>query len=199
MLFLTDSLTTMVEPIGLTLGGLSLAALFSTGVECMDYIILARNYGRGYEHSLNKMNLLKARLNAWGQSLRVTQKGEELGVLRDHWDQEKETVEKCLVGIKTIFDDSGKLEERYGLRQYIADRDSVSPALQVGESPALRQMEECFKSATINRQENASLWKKTTWAIHDKKKFDSLISDIAFYVDGLEKLSERLNVLDLQR
>jgi hypothetical protein len=189
----------MAEPIGLTLGGLSLAALFSTCVECMDYIILGRNYGRDYEHSLNKMNLLKARLNAWGQSLRVTRKGEELGVLRDSWGQEKETVEKCLVGIKIIFDDSGKLEEKYGLRQYIADRDPVSPALQVGESPALRQIEECFESAAVNRQQNASLWKKTTWAIHDKKKFDSLISDVAFYVDGLERLSDRLNVLDLQR
>jgi hypothetical protein len=189
----------MAEPIGLTLGGLSLAALFSTCVECMDYIILGRNYGRDYEHSLHKMNLLKARLSAWGQSLRVTQKGEEFGVLRDRWDQEKETVEKCLVGIKTIFDDSGKLEKRYGLRQYIADGDSVSPTLQVGEPSATQQIEERFKSAVINRQENASLWKKTTWAIHDKKKFDSLISDVAFYVDGLEKLSDRLNVLDLQR
>jgi hypothetical protein len=189
----------MAEPIGLTLGGLSLATLFSTCVECMDYIILGRNYGRDYEHSLNKMNLLKARLNAWGQYLRVTQKGEEIGVLRDCWDQEKETVEKCLVGIKIIFDDSGKLEERYGLRQYITDRDSVSPTRQARESPALRQMEEYFKSVTINRQENASLWKKATWAIHDKKKFDSLISDVAFYVDGLEKLSDKLNVLGLQR
>lgn len=32
---------------------------------------------------------------------------------------------------------------------------------------------------------------------HDKKKFDSLIGEVAFYVDGLEKLSDRLNVLDL--
>ena len=189
----------MAEAIGLTLGGLSLAALFSTCVECMDYIVLGRNYGRDYEHSLYRMTLLKARLSAWGQSLRVTQKGEELGVLRDHWDQEKETIEKCLVGIKAIFDDSGKLEKRYGLRQYTTDGGSVSPTLQAGEPPALQQIEERFKSAIINRQEHASLWKKATWAIHDKKKFDSLISDVAFYVDGLEKLSDRLNVLDLQR
>jgi hypothetical protein len=188
----------MAEPIGLTLGGLSLATLFSTCVECMDYIILGRNYGRDYEHSLYKLDLLKARLVAWGQSLRVTQKGDELGVLRDRWDQEKETVEKCLVGIKAIFDDCGKLEKRYGLRQYIAGGDSMPPAVQVGESPT-RQIEERFKSATISRQENASLWKKTTWAIHDKKKFDSLISDVAFYIDGLEKLSDMLSMLGLQR
>ena len=43
------------------------------------------------------------------------------------------------------------------------------------------------------------MWKKTCWTIRDKKKFDSLIADLAFYVDGLEKLSDRLQVLGLQR
>lgn len=128
----------MAEPIGLTIGGLGLATLFSTCIECMDYISLGHNYGKDFEFSLMKMILLKARLNAWGQSLRVTQEGGELTVLRDRWLQEKDTVEKCLVGIKIIFDDSEQLGKRYGLRQFVADGEPVTSALQLRESPALQ-------------------------------------------------------------
>lgn len=50
----------MAEPLGLAIGDLGLAA---------DYISLGRNYGADYQQSLTKMILLKARLNAWGESL----------------------------------------------------------------------------------------------------------------------------------
>ena len=61
----------MAEPIGLAIGVVGLAGLFSTCVECMDYISLGRDYGKDYELSLMKTILLKARLNAWGESLCV--------------------------------------------------------------------------------------------------------------------------------
>ena len=111
----------MAEPIGLTIGGLGLAALFSTCIECMDYFHLGQNYGKDYELSLTKMILLKARLNAWGESLGVMVEGHELSSLRDRWLQERETVGRCLVGIKSIFDDSSMLEKRYGLHRNVAN------------------------------------------------------------------------------
>jgi hypothetical protein len=189
----------MAEPIGLTIGGLSLTALFSTCVECMEYIHLGQNYGKDYELSLTKMILLKVRLNAWGESLRVMEERQELSSLRDRWLQEREMVGRCLVGIKSIFDDSSTLEKRYGLDRNVANGHQQGSELQRRESAALQQIEERFRFVAIGRQTDASLWKKTTWAIRDKKKFDSLISDLAFYVGGLENLSDRLNLLDLRR
>ena len=188
----------MAEPIGLAIGVAGLAGLFSTCVECMDYISLGRDYGKDYELSLTKTILLKARLNAWGESLCVMQEGRELAVLRDYWSQEKDAVGRCLLGIKTIFDDTTQIETKYGLEPFNTDRHSLSH-LQGQRSGAFRQIEDKFKSRIQGRQEDASMWKKTCWAIRDKKKFDSLIADLAFYVDGLEKLSDRLQVLGLQR
>jgi Prion-inhibition and propagation len=103
------------------------------------------------------------------------------------------------VGIKSIFDDSSTLEKRYGLDRDVASGHRQGSELQRRESAALQQIEERFRFVAIGRQTDASLWKKTTWAIHDKKKFDSLINDLAFYVGGLNNLSDRLNLLDLQR
>ena len=135
------------------------------------------------------MVLLKARLNAWGESLRVTQPGQEHPVLRDRWIQERETVGMSLFGIKTTFDDAGNLEKKYGLEQ--SSTESVAP-------PVYRQIAEKMEFAIASRQKDASFGKKIIWAIHDKKKFDALISDVAFFVDGLEKLSDRLHLLGLQ-
>lgn len=39
----------MAEPLGLAIGDLGLAALFTTCVECMDYISLGRDYGADYQ------------------------------------------------------------------------------------------------------------------------------------------------------
>jgi len=68
-----------------------------------------------------------------------------------------------------------------------------------GTSTALRQIETSLKLAVRTRQDNTTFFRKTKWAIRDKKKFDSLITDVCFFVDSLEKLSARWNVLDLQR
>jgi hypothetical protein len=182
----------MAEPVGLVIGGLSLAALFTTCIDCLDYITLGRNHGQDYELSLVKVALLRARLDTWGKTLGINEDGEVLPALRDCWPQERELVGRCLMGIMTLFDDSEKLEKKYGL--YPSQREEHP----VG-STAFQQIEDRFRFRAKSRHKGTSTLRKTIWAVHDKKKFDSLISDIAFYMDGLEKLSERLHVLGLQQ
>ena len=58
----------MAEAAGLAIGAINLAGLFTTCVECIDYISLGRNHGRDYEMSMTKLLLLKARLSA-GENL----------------------------------------------------------------------------------------------------------------------------------
>lgn len=120
------------------------------------------------------------------------QEGRELAVLRDCWFQEKDTVGRCLLGIETI------LETKYGLKPFNTDQHLLS--LSQGQMPrAFRQIEDKFKARIQVRQDDASIWKKTNWVIGDKKKFDSFIADLEFYIYGLEKSSDRLQVLGLQQ
>ena len=187
----------MAEPAGLAIGAIGLAGLFATCVECIDYISLGRNHGRDFELSMTKFMLLKARLGAWGESLQVTQQGNENTTLRDRWLDEQGTVEACLVGIKTLFEESSQIESRYGLEALSADQTTML-STTVRRSRAFDHIEDRFKSKIQERQMNNSISKKTRWAIHDKKKFDSMIADLAFFIDGLEALSDRLQVLGLQ-
>ena len=188
----------MAEPAGLAIGAVGLAGLFTTCVECIDYISLARNHGRDFETSMTKILLLKARLDAWGDSLQVLHEGKENAALRNRWLEEQDTVGRCLVGIKSIFEDDKQMESRYGLRLFSADQDI--PMVQYEhKSRAFRQIEDIFKSRIQERQKNMAMSKKTRWAIHDKKRFDSMITDLAFLIGGLEDLSDRLHTSDLQR
>ena len=188
----------MAEAVGLAIGAVSLAGLFTTCVECLDYISLGRDYSRDYEISITKLVLLKARLRAWGRPLQVTQVGQENPALRDCWVKERDTVGRCLIGIKTMFEDARQIESRYGLKASPIDSGALS-ILQEHTSGAFRQIESAFKSEMEKRQDQASLFEKTRWAVRDKKKFDSLIADLAFFVGGLEELSNRLQVLGLQQ
>ncbi|KAL9632739.1 MAG: hypothetical protein Q9164_005131 [Protoblastenia rupestris] len=188
----------MAEAAGLAIGTIGLAGLFTTCVECIDYVSLGRNHGRDYEMSMTKLVLLNARLNAWGESLLVTYEGKENAALKGRWLQEQDTVGKCLVGINTIFEDGKQLESKYGLKPFSADQSSSSMPKEQ-KSKAFRQVEDWFKSRIELRQEGISVTKKIRWAIRDNKKFDSMIADLAFFIGGLEDLSDRLQVLGLQQ
>ncbi|KAL8706232.1 MAG: hypothetical protein Q9201_000738 [Fulgogasparrea decipioides] len=188
----------MAEAAGLAIGAIGLAGLFTTCVGCIDYVSLGRNHGRDFEMSMTKLMLLKARLTTWGESLAVTHKGKENVALRERWLAEQDTVGKCLVGIKTMFEDGSRLESRYGLEQLPMSQTSlVFPQGQ--KSNAFQQIENKFKSRIQSRQEHVSISKEIRWAIHDKKRFDCMIADLTFFIDGLEDLSDRLQVLGLQR
>ena len=188
----------MAEAAGLAIGAVSLAGLFTTCVDCLDYIDIARNHGRDYELSMTKLILLKAKLNAWGRSLQVTDEGQENIILRDHWREEREYIGKCLVGIKTMFEEADKMESKYGLRPFLTDSDTVSLSREQA-SHAFIQIETIFKSKSMRRQKGVSMLQKTRWAIRDKKKFDLMIAELAFLIDGLTDLSERRQAFKLQQ
>lgn len=197
---MSDSRTeNMAESIGVAISGLSLATLFTNCIECMELFHLAQNFHKDYQIAAVKMILLKARLNAWGNSLGITEAGKEPSVVRCYGPAEKEAVAKALLAIKMVFEDSDELEKKYGLRESTVDDGSLDKAMNAQRNTAFREIEERFRFATIIRQSNTSIRQKMVWAIFDKKKFDVLIGHIAFFIDQLESLSLKLNVADIQQ
>ena len=188
----------MAEATGLAMGAVSLAMLFTTCVECLDYIDLARNHDRDYEVAVTKLILLKSRLNTWGQTLQVTNRGRERAALRDHWTQEQDTIGRCLGAIKMMFEEAGKLESRYGLKSVPASSDVVHIPDE-RRIHAMFPLETRSTSNTVLGDGSQSLRQKTRWAIRDKKKFDSMIAELKFLIDGLVDVSERLQALDCRQ
>lgn len=181
----------MAEVSGLVLGAVALASLFNTCVDCFECVQLGRSYVEDYQLACTKICLLKARLSAWGMSLNVEVPGSEHPALRRYWTEEKDVVGRSLFGIKEIFDDTSRLTEKYKLttkhsrtfRSTVAHRLSNVP-------PASEEL----KSLKLTVTGWSLLRKRTTWAIHDKQKFDSLIEDLRFLIENLEEVTYRIGM-----
>ncbi|KAL9614730.1 MAG: hypothetical protein Q9167_000799 [Letrouitia subvulpina] len=188
----------MAEPVGLVIGGLSLASLFTNCIECMNLVRSGQNLSKDYQLSITQLILLEARLKAWGNSLSVTTAGNEHPTLRNNWNEEQGAVGRCLVSIKELFQDSKDLERKYGLREIETENRTLVFASSQ-QSPAFQEIEDRLRYDRNTQQSTLPAWKKSTWAIRDKKRFDSLLSLLDSLISGLEQLSDRLKVIGLQR
>jgi Prion-inhibition and propagation len=190
----------MADVAGLVMGAVAVASLLRTCIECMGYIGDGITYGEDFEVSVTKLLLLKARLAAWGESLRATDEGDELLMLREHWHRNKEIVAQSLTGIQKILSNSETLEKKYGLQlKTTTQSSSRDPSTTRRPSLGLSDIQEAFRTSVEERQKKTPYFNKTTWAIRGKKKFNTLIASLAFFIDNLEKLSDKLHVLDAQR
>ena len=156
-----------------------------------------RNYSQDYVASMAKMLLLEATLSASGDSTAVA-RVTSWQCYESGGPKKKAASGKSCSVIKT-FADSQDLENQYGLQQVTGNDNRAGPASRRQRPAAFQQIEHSFWHAARTRQTKMSLWKKTLWAGWDKKKSDGLLANLAFYVENPEKLSDRLQMLDLQQ
>src|ERR1700722_18996133 len=60
-----------MEPVSFTVGIVGLAGLFSTCVDCFEYVQLGREFAKDYQTSELKLDILKTRMIRWGASVGV--------------------------------------------------------------------------------------------------------------------------------
>src|SRR5271154_7036183 len=100
----------MAEAFGIFAGAAGLAGLFTPCVECFEYIQFGRKFGKDYETSLVKLDVVRLRLSRWGVSVGLVADPTEprpsiLATRTQASDAELELVEKILGQIKDAFDE----------------------------------------------------------------------------------------------
>ena len=182
----------MAEVPGLIIGAVALASLFSTCIDLFDRFELGRNFIADYQLASTKLSLLKTRLWHWGRALNIEVPGSECSSLREHWYEEKDIVGRSLLGIERLLSDVSLLEEKYKMSpkpvsrlRYCAVQSRSSLSRSSSDSTTAP-----LSAATFFR-------KRTTWAVHDKGKFDALIQDLSFFIENLENVTLRLRSLGI--
>ena len=176
-----------IEPCGLALGVIGLASLFTTCVECFDYVEVGRTYGRDYEVLLTKLEVEKTRFLIWGDTVGIIEPRDNVRGLTVNNLHITSTIERILGSIQAIFTDSETVLSRYGL-------EPLPPASNqyraiTGLSSNL--MDRCRDSYAkfLNRagrfQRKTTATAKIRWAIRDRSKFMVMISDLKDLIDGL--------------
>lgn len=179
-----------VEPISLSIGAIALASLFSTCIQCFDYIDSAKSYGRDFELLTTKLEIQKTRLLMWGQSVGVAFVDGPIERLW-WWDSPlcRPVIQSILECIHVLFEDTHRLTTRYGLKQSKEARAQPNHKAAFG-------VFSIFKVRMEGKQRQAGVARKARWAIHDKAKFENLITDLRQFIDGLEQIT---NSIDIER
>ena len=182
----------MAEAVGLALGTVALASLFSACVELINYFELGKSYEYDYDLACLKLNLLKVRLDTCGKTLSIDDAVHKSQEFRQDWSQEQDVIIRSLLGIKNIFGNAALLKDKYRLVPHKSNRLSIFPTLRA-QSSIVADHSSSRSSRLPNSSRRVSLFRRsTTWAIRDRQKFDALLSDLEFFISNLELVVSRL-------
>jgi hypothetical protein len=189
----------MAEAAGLVLGVAGVPAIFASCVDCLDYITLERNYGKDFEVSLAKVSILQGRLHGCGESLSITTANQISSASSVQWKPQGEAIKRSLMGLQSCFNDERKLEKTYGLKPVSQTTSIATSSSTTTVSPSLAEVQLSFNLTSTLRQKQTPLSKRVWWAIHDKKKFDTLISDALFHIETIEAICIQLNLMQIDQ
>ena len=177
----------MAEVAGLALSGISIASVFSSCVEILEYFEHGRNWVYDFSLALTKVNLMKVRLSQLGDHMQIEASLEEAGVLQNSWPQGNGTVSDGLLGITKILGRTTELCGRY------SHKTGVDPIKEPGDCSIRALITPTATTSSFTRLPPrprilSTLGKRVYWAVHDKKKFEGLISDFECILSNLERI-----------
>jgi len=200
---------------GLALSAVSVAALFTTCIECFDIVVAGKNFSEDYEQLcalvsgicslynncayLVQFSLQRARFGLWGESVGLVPNPNNGQRLRYDKNLDRPDirpgVERILNNIKSLLDEAGRVDDRYGLSSNAPQGSEVSTSKGLD---IFKGSFERFKFRIRKHQKETSAWKVTRWAIHDADKFENMINRLKGFVDGLESITKSLGLLQAQ-
>lgn len=174
----------MAEVAGLVIGAVSLAATFTTCVDCFEYVQLGRNFGKDYQRSLLKLDIAKLRLSRWADAVSESHNQYQVP-LRTSADAQE--VEALLGNIIDCFADAEKVSRRFETKGNNATELQVYN-VNADLEPSLQTMHDKMRALALKRQRRSTVRQKTAWALYEKKHFDRLIIDVVELIEGLTQL-----------
>ncbi|OCK79046.1 hypothetical protein K432DRAFT_355692 [Lepidopterella palustris CBS 459.81] len=186
----------MAEAIGLTVGFIGLAGLFSTCVDCFKLVQVYSARSCDYETLQTMLDNQQFHFMAWGKACGFMDTDRAKSRFDDPLSGPRNRrIEQTMERIIALLTDGESLKKKYGLK---AQRAPVGSKLI--EGPALS----AFSKAFQNTKDfwNTSLQRKThitgtlRWAVDDKDKFDRLIQNLRDLLSDLMRFTEDIGVPD---
>ncbi|KAI0150574.1 prion-inhibition and propagation-domain-containing protein [Xylariaceae sp. FL1272] len=181
-----------MEFLGAVASGITLVALFKHTFDVLDLIHLYQTQDEDFNNLQLEFKLEKCRLYNWGVALKLTDAANKTP-LRG-WHSEMIVIE-CLERIIRLFNDAGKLREKYGCSEI-----SPTELRRIEQQPMYNKTTGNIAAAFDNFKIRASRsvkqpplpLRKTKWIIRDRKKYLILVQEIRTLIDSLEKITEEL-------
>lgn len=177
-----------MEAVGLAIGAITLASLFTECIECLDLIELARSSQKDLTTQVCRLNIIKRQFMVWGESIGLLSPDEGRDGVLDQVEGH-EVIKDALQQISILLRDVGKLKTEYGVE---VDDDMNEGEHSQGIEVS-RRRRDIFKQHPIveflgrltTYQRKSTIITKTRWAIRDSKKFEALVENLDWFVTKL--------------
>lgn len=190
-----------MEAVGLAVGVLSIAGLFTSYIENFNIIVRGKSFGEDFDLLCTQLSLQQVRLVIWGESLNLVPSSDE--PRRSPYDYAsrqppiKEPIEAALNHLLKLLNRADVIAERYALED--VDRGQRQDLVNSKGMMVFRETFDRFKRRIRKQQQQSSKWRVTCWAVHDFGRFKELVENITKILDALESITTSLGVLARQR
>lgn len=184
---------------GLVVGGVALAALFSTCLDCFEFVVAAREFGSNYELLCTQLGLERLRFLLWGQSVGFGGKVPSSGTAT--YDERLDNpeiyrpVQRALNAVHYLLSQTETLTEKYGMKAIEPNARvfTASQGFNIFEGTFDR-----FMARIRDNQREKSVVRESKWAISDASKFEVMISRLRDLIDALESITQSLGLKSQQ-
>ncbi|ROV91098.1 hypothetical protein VPNG_09927 [Cytospora leucostoma] len=184
----------MAEAAGLALGGIALVSLITTCVDFIEYFEDCRHCIRDITIAMTKVKLMKVRLHQLGRIGQppvrhcLLEPNTEL-VHRD-WHHVSNALPDGASAIRDIIQETTQLCRKYSY----SDSSGASITRKRNQTAQIPSHQESDSSVEKPRPGRLTVLhtvsRSVIWALHDKRKFNGLISDFDCILSSLEKVIE---------
>jgi hypothetical protein len=195
-----------MEAVGLGVGVVGLAGLFSACIDCFELVQKGRYHGKDYLLLETKFANQRLRLITWGRACGFQDADQ---TCNDQFaDEVRASLETTLIQLITLLNDGRALRSKYGLKHdqppqnLLAIGSASINALVPSNFPSkakLGQRLQELKDSVYKTQKNAKFTNKARWAIEDKSKFAELVQHLKDLIDDLEGLTRWRSIPERQR
>ncbi|MCJ1276024.1 hypothetical protein MMC21_003829 [Puttea exsequens] len=173
---------------GVALSAVSVAALFTTCIDCFDIVIKARDFGSDYQVLCADLALQRLHFCLWGESVGLASRDPNREPVRHPGLDDPSinpTIAQALIAIELLLKQTDGAEERFDAKT------TTSQGLRLFKDTFVR-----FRRGQTPKQQ--SLTTVTWWAVHAGDKFKEKIEQLTRLINGLDSMTRILGVSDLQ-
>ena len=179
----------MAEIVGLTVGVIALAGLFSNAIECFECIQFGRAFGKNFQTSQLKLDNARLRLSRWGSSLGLSDDLRGARLLEERFGSKTIEHAKASLGqILELFAKAESVSEKYKRQTKANDSSLATYNSQTDLGLATADLHNKMRQLSMERQNKTALWQKAKWALYEEKHFRQLIEDVTGLINGLVEL-----------
>lgn len=169
-----------MEPVGLGIGIASLAGVFTSCVDCFEYIQLGRQFGKDYEKCLLKLDTVRLRISRWGMAVGLSPEPHLKPQIFTS-DEDIRLAQSLLDQILGTFKDAERVSERFKKHKTIQNPQSGDLLIYNTTSTIdsdYQRLHLTVRELALKRQKETSILKKAAWALYEKKRFEGIITDV---------------------